>query len=601
VTVGLSVHTTFTREQLLTGEIDVRDLLRTRGAPEYRVLMTKSRDDHEKESARQGRFVVFPTIDVPTELTAPVDWLQDPFSSFSWRAQLHSLRFLDALFQLYLADGYIEALDQAQALALDWIEQNEPCRPGVSEYAWFDRLVGDRVPYLAYLLAAAAHEERVSASAARKLLASVIEHADALADDENYTAGTNHGLFQDAGLLLAAYYVPFLVDAETWRAHATARFIGTLSRHVNIDEAIHLEHSPSYHADVTALGQKIRRLASVDDPRLNSLIDRLADNAGWFVMPDGRFPPMGDTDYRPALAFARASAEHKAGLKVFPGSGWAFVREADSYLIVSAGYHSKTHKHADDLSFCLHERGSLVVTEVGKYGYDEDETRSYALSSRAHNVVLVDGQSILPGRTKPCGSGIRRAAARTGWYAIDATNGTLEATGINHRRMFLFKPGLVLVIIDELSAGEDHTYTRLFHLGPEIEIEQRDAAVALRGPQFSGWLSEASLRRAVNPPIVEQRIVRGQTAPHLKGWTFPEHGLSQEIYLIEFESTGANELLAATISLTPEPLDVEVLADGDDLRIVARGQAFTGTVTVKRSGDTLALIVEDRSSEGECA
>src|SRR5205814_1977872 len=157
-------------------------------------LMSKQRSDEEKELARGRHFIVFPTIDAPTLLAPPVDWKQDPFSSRSWRAQLHSMRFLDILFQMYIDDGDCEALDRANELASDWIQQNRQESPEISEYAWFDRLVGDRAPYLAYLLSVSATEGCISAPVARTLLSSIIEHADFLADDENYVGGTNHGL-----------------------------------------------------------------------------------------------------------------------------------------------------------------------------------------------------------------------------------------------------------------------------------------------------------------------------------------------------------------------------------------------------------------------
>ena len=108
-----SIDREYTRAELLSGDTDVRQILATSGRPEYRVLMSKQRSDEEKELARGRHFIVFPTIDAPTLLAPPVDWKQDPFSSRSWRAQLHSMRFLDILFQMYIDDGDCEALDRA--------------------------------------------------------------------------------------------------------------------------------------------------------------------------------------------------------------------------------------------------------------------------------------------------------------------------------------------------------------------------------------------------------------------------------------------------------------------------------------------------------
>jgi hypothetical protein len=268
-------------------------------------------------------------------------------------------------------------------------------------------------------------------------------------------------------------------------------------------------------------------------------------------------------------------------------SGWAIVKQPDSYLIVSAGYHSKTHKHADDLSFCLYDQGTLVVTEVGKYGYDEDETRAYALSNRAHNIVLVDGKTVGPDSTKPYGSGIRRTAANHGWFAIEAQNQPLQAIGIDHRRLFVFKPGLALVVLDELRAETEHTYTRLIHLGQDIEAETESGKLALRAAGFAGWLYDAGTGD------VETRVVRGQTVPEMKGWTFPDYRSSHEIFLAELESSGRDVLLSTVVALTPQAPEVEVapIAPGG-MCITLRGHAFGGTVQVAPAGDTLTLTVD---------
>ncbi len=577
----------YTRAELLSETVDVRRVLASRGAPEYRVLMSKRRTEHDKELARCGRFVVFPTVEVATCLKPPVDWTQDPLSSRSWRAQLHSLRFLDVLFQMYLEDDDREALDSAGALAVDWIAHNRQASPGISEYAWFDRLVGDRAPYLAYLLVTSAAAGRLSATAAQSLLASVIEHADFLADDANYVGGTNHGLFQDAGLLLITSYLPFLDEAQRWRGIATERFFGTLSRHVDHGEAIHLEHSPSYHTDITALTEKIIRLAEVDDARLGHLVDRLTDNSGWFVMPDGNLPPLGDTDLSSAPAFARSSAESKQGLRLFPASGWAVVKDDDSYLILTAAFHSRAHKHSDELSFCLVDRGELVITEAGKYGYDEDEAREYATSSRGHNVVLVDDDEFSFRWAKPYGSGVRRGGAAGGWYAVEATNQLLRARGVVHRRTLLFRPRVVLIVVDEMSADESHTYTRLFHIGPDIQVTRNNGCFHLVGNDFAGSLADAG-----GEPV-RQRVTRGETSPRLKGWTFPRYGVSCETAVVELVSVGAASTLATVIGLMPDPIETHLApVETGGFTVELRHPQVEASVVVTPDDERLLLGVE---------
>ena len=53
------------------------------------------------------------------------------------------------------------------------------------------------------------------------------------------------------------------------------------------------------------------------------------------------------------------------------GPGWPDVADFDkaSYLAQQAGFHSRTHKQADDLSFIWYDRGTEILIDAGRYGY----------------------------------------------------------------------------------------------------------------------------------------------------------------------------------------------------------------------------------------
>jgi len=62
--------------------------------------------------------------------------------------------------------------------------------------------------------------------------------------------------------------------------------------------------------------------------------------------------------------------------------------------MLAAGFHSATHKQADDLTFVWHESGRPFIVDAGRYGYYYDEPgRRYCESTRAHNTVEIDGRS----------------------------------------------------------------------------------------------------------------------------------------------------------------------------------------------------------------
>ena len=569
--------------ELLDGRAGLCEVVRAAGPPRYRVYGTRKRSEHERELARNGRYGVFPGIDEPTELVPPVDWLQDPFASRSWRAQLHTLRFLDVLFQMYFKDGDREALGRARDLVLDWIAQNPRSRAGISEYAWWDKVVGDRAPFFAYLLGAGCQARVLEPMQATTLLRSLIEHAEYLVDDRNYTHQTNHGLFQDAGLLILTRYLGFLEESRGWREHARARFLETISRHVDVKEGMHLEHSPEYQYLTLNLLTRICELAEIDDPWLGTLLERMRDAGAWFVLPDGTVPPIGDSDRVPAPKSVREAAKTKSGLKAFPSSGWAVVRSRDSALITSAGYHSHVHKHVDDLSFYLYEGGEPVIVEAGKYGYDPDAARSYALSSAAHNGLIVDGEAVDLKSIKPYGSGIEWTAQRDGWFAISGRDGIASATGVSHRRLFLYRPGLVLIVLDEVSSGTERTYKRLFHVSPQLEVSGDANDLRLSGTSFKGFLRESSSE------AVSGRLVRGQHKPVLQGWVFPEYRSWEESWTVEYESRCMSGCFATALSLQDGPLSSSARQLGPDTFEIAVEGPEAGPFLIVLSASGLEL------------
>jgi heparinase II/III-like protein len=562
--------------EFLSGRKDIGEAIRAAGRVDYRVWGGRKRSEREKELAREGRYIVFPGIVEPTVLVPPIDWLQDPFQSRSWRAQLHTLRLLDVLFQMYRKDGELDALKRARDIVLDWIAQNPHGKTGVSEYAWWDKVVGDRAPYFAYLLNASCQSAILSREQATTLLRSLVEHADYLADDRNYTHQTNHGLFQDAGLLLLARYLSPLKESQGWRAHGLARFLETIRRHTNVEEGVHLEHSPEYQNLTINLLGKVQELAEIDDPWLGELLERMRDAGRWFVLPDGMVAPIGDSDRVPAPKWAREGAEAQTGLGAFPSSGWAVVKAGGASLIVSAGYHSLVHKHIDDLSFYLHEQGEPVIVDAGKYGYDsEDDGRQYALSGAAHNGLLVDGDDVNLKAIKPYGSGIEWAEESDGWYAISATNKIALAQNVQHRRLFLYRPGSVLVLVDQVESRRYHIYTRLFHLGPGLEVSGEAELLELSGSSFRGLLHEST------GDTVSGRLVRGQSEPVLQGWVFPEYRKWQETWTVEYESRCKSGIFVTTLSLQEGPVKASV-------RQMKRG---TIEIAVKGSGSAPDFVV----------
>jgi hypothetical protein len=493
------------------------------------------------EAARARRFSVFGPK--PTQLEAPIDWRTDPLGAERYRQNLHKLRFLTPLLASYASTGNTGDLDAALAVGLDWVRHNPRGKPATPNEAWSDKVVGDRTPFLAYMLRTGACEGLLEAAQQRALLASLEEHGRALASKSSYTPD-NHGLFVDLGLARLTNFFPFFEQTEKWRALARQRFESTLRR--RLSQGVWLEHSSAYQfLAIRPLDDMLNVLGS--DAELTGLRDEMRAAAAWFVKPDGEMTQFGDSNLEPVPDWALGQAP---GSRTFFGAGFAFVRAAGEagdtgYLAVTDGFHNTTHKHADELSFELFDHGVSIVNDTGLYHKDPGEIRDYVVSNRAHSGLSVDGLDLpISDGSLAYGSGLTAAGEGEGWYAIEGRNRLLRSQGVTHTRLFLYRPGTALVIVDRLSSPVAHTYTRYLQLHPEIELGDGDeSAIQISAPGFAGAIYDAPGETAA-----VRTQARGQKAP-LQGFSSPDFREFVPRWTLAFADIGSTETRALTIAL----------------------------------------------------
>jgi hypothetical protein len=482
-------------------------------------------------------------------LQPPVDWLQDPQGSRSWRYELHTLTWLREALARHLVGGDVETLAVARDVAIDWAHTHLRSGAEQSEFAWYDMAVGLRAPYLAYVLRAGLAEDMLERGDADLLLEAVERHGAELAKGGNYAAANNHGLFQDEGLYLLARLLPALPAAAAWRELALNRMRATLEATVSFEDGAHLEHSPAYQLVILDL---VARLAvNVGDlPELVPLLDRMRRTAAWQTTPQGRMAQLGDTDDLPAPPWAHDVASKLEGVHFLPEAGQAFVRHGDSYLAVTTGYHGAAHKHADDGGFLLIEDGRVVLGDAGRWGYYEDEAdRVYARSAAAHNVLTVDWQDFGWRDAEPYGSGLEAVGEADGWYAIALHNPLLARQGVEHRRALFYQPGRALLIMDRTRSDRQHQYLRHLHFGPDLDLDLNGGnKIEIRGEGMAATLTELSERTEVS-------LNRGmEEEPHL-GWTYPGDRERTEVWTALLRSQGEDMNLVTAISLDGEPVE----------------------------------------------
>lgn len=537
------------------------------GPPEAHLL--GSRREPMLEEIQERRFLIH---DRQITLVPPIDWRQDPDGSRSWSYQLQSLTWLTPALLTYAETGEREAIEIPLEIALDWVSTHIDRGGEEGEMVWYDMAVAQRAPTIAYVLRAGLCEELIGREQALALLRACNRHGMELAEPAKYAADHNHGLAQDEGLYLLARQVPTLPAARAWAEVAVHRLRRTLGATVCEREGSHLEHSSAYQFAITRM---VSRLAETmrELSELPGLLERMRQTTAWQVMPNGRLPQLGDTDDTDGDRWAIEAGSRLHGLEALPQSGYAFVRDGDSYLALSAAYHNSAHKHADGTGFVLYEGGEVLLGDAGRWGYYEQEPdRLYARSAFAHNVLTIDEQDFDWRDAEPYRSGLLAAGEEAGWYAILATNPLYERQGAQHRRLLLYRPRELLVVIDEVRAAEPHDYARHFHLGPGFEARlDTEGRVAIEGERIAATLADLGGE-------AEAGLDHGRDEPTRLGWTYPADRERLPVWTATLRTRAADATMTAVLSLNADaPAVTRAELDADHAVL----ETSAGTVEVR--------------------
>ncbi len=196
-----------------------------------------------------------------------------------------------------------------------------------------------------------------------------------------------------------------------------------------------------------------------------------------------------------------------------PGALWA---------LMEVGPFGFMHQHEDKLGVLATAYGTPLLVEGGNYTYDASQWRRYVLTSRAHNVVLVDGMGQNRERD-PRATFVVKEPLPHVWestphfdhaagYYTEGWGAHADRIVKQTRHLWFFKKEKCFVVADDLEPldGKPHTYEALFHLnapgaaaaGLRVDTKNPD------GPNLAVY--------GIGPDAV--RIVKGQTKPEVQGW-----------------------------------------------------------------------------------
>lgn len=385
---------------------------------------------------------------------------------------------------------------------------------------------------------------------------SLCEHGRRL---RHYHYTQNWVIIEMNGLAQIGILHPQLQEAAEWKRYALA----TLAQQFEIQvcpDGWQYELSTHTHQNMIRHIHRVWDLAGAyDEPvpvKFAAGLQPMHAVNVKLMMPDGRLPDLNDgawhdvadlldravdrfparTDFRwsrdrsgPTLPPAETSV-------AFPQAGYFVMRSDWSreavWALFDGGPLGYTHHHEDKLNLLLHAHGRLLLTECGNYAFDDSAMRRYAVSTRGHNTVRVDGMDQNRRRNFRKANVNVRADCGADWSS-DADRDIVEAvydegygpeavrTVRHRRRVAFFKRGIddrrtapCFLVTDWLEPNDDaeHSYELLWHLNTGRPL--MDGLVVRSNDH-----GESNLVIVVEciPGLVVE-VVSGVTEPEWQGW-----------------------------------------------------------------------------------
>lgn len=503
----------------------------------------------------------------PVHVAEIDDWSRYGKEHRSWGFHLHAWEFMDSLLQEYDRSGDKQWLDEAMAIAKRWLETHDVAKGHTDDdMAWYDMSLALRTPRLIALTIRAA-QFNVMRDDVVILADGISRHLQELHKDKSFNPNNNHGFYTAISQVHAAKYAWMIPGAERAASEGAAR-LSQMADSQFASDGVHLEHSPDYHRMLLTSFERGVNDDLIQDVDVRERVRRAAHVLGWMIQPDGALVQFGDS---PETLMVRSDAESidpetefilsdgKRGtrpsneLAVYQKGGYAFVRSPQpssegtlresSYLAFSAAFHSRAHKHADDLNLVWFDRGHQILTDGGRYGYGDllptdsplrkegfyyaAPERQYVEGTMAHNTLMMDGVNQERRTREPYGGAIGACTEDNGIFDL---SGRVHHSDYIHRRRVVFEPGSRLRVKDSIfSQSPDNREGILwFNIAGDFELRSVDDAL-----MFETYREGDTVSLSVKGPGKLVEPVRGQTEP-FRGWRSRKDRTMEPVWSVGF-------------------------------------------------------------------
>lgn len=456
----------------------------------------------------------------PIPLRIPVNY--GPRNDRNIEFALNSWKFLAPIWKHYFETKKLRFLKEIYAFMLDW-SKSLSIKSGENTFAWYDMAVGTRAIHLGLFLYVLNEESIEFSPRDTRILNDIVEDHIVYLENEKNLKFNNHGVWQILGLRLL-YWSKNELDKS--KIEFCEQQLDKLIQLNFTDENVSSENSPFYHKYTADLICQIpTQLFKNTQARITAIQEQKDEISGWLTSPSGFFFLIGDSDDKGMELKTESRCDFIENDKCFvsrhyPDSGYAIVRthpdtkiQDSSALIFHATSSSYSHAHADKLSFILFQKGIELITDSGKYSYENDQWRRYFVSDRAHNTVGFSQKVIMPNEIELGDSSISACTVSGGEYILSGAT-QVRSLGFKHSREITYRPDRYIHIVDTInhSAGKSDGLEARLHFGLDISLQEiNNRIVALHENKIIASIE-------MDAKLQKYKVYCGSEKPIL-GWT----------------------------------------------------------------------------------
>lgn len=366
------------------------------------------------------------------------------------------------------------------------------------------------------------------------------DHCKLLYSPETYRKDHNHGFYQNVAIL--CFCKTFQDNKSMALQTVVEQRILAMCANLFAADGFLKAHSPGYHQLLLKGHIELLNNFTFSDSfkvKLTEAIASMTASLRPFLCPNGLLAQIGDTDATPPFSVCQSAMQSlppRRHIEILHDSGYAFInisnkKHIDSYIAFIGAFHSREHKHCDDLSFIWNEGMMEILIDSGKYNYKgrfsigteeyaqgfwyNATPRIYVESIHAHNCVEINGRS--PSRrVTPYGAiPLKGGKVTNDIYFLRGL--WKRPDNFHQERLILLRPGEWLFLFDDLSpfiAGAASMLTQWHHFAKEFSVEEQDdSSLQL--------IHSSQKRRLYCQTLLTHQATslhRGEILPRLQGW-----------------------------------------------------------------------------------